>query len=76
MAAPRPLTTRSVSPLSVSINQHFSGYKRPIPVIIRRVLTSFKAACNRHDFGYHNFRAQTRFTESNKLKIDDNFKDE
>ncbi|PKS05697.1 hypothetical protein jhhlp_007964 [Lomentospora prolificans] len=31
-------------------------------------------ACNRHDFGYHNYRNQGRFTESNKLRIDNNFK--
>ncbi|KAK5989644.1 Secretory phospholipase A2 [Cladobotryum mycophilum] len=31
-------------------------------------------ACYRHDFGYQNFRKQTRFTQSGKLKIDNNFK--
>lgn len=36
----------------------------------------FVPACNRHDFGYNNYRAQTRFTESAKLKIDNNFKTE
>lgn len=36
----------------------------------------FVPACHRHDFGYHNYRAQARFTESNKLRIDDNFKAE
>ncbi|KAK7408220.1 hypothetical protein QQX98_009629 [Neonectria punicea] len=34
----------------------------------------FVPACNRHDFGYHNYRAQSRFTVSAKLRIDDNFK--
>ncbi|KAH7151669.1 phospholipase A2 [Dactylonectria estremocensis] len=34
----------------------------------------FVPACNRHDFGYTNYRAQTRFTVSAKLKIDNNFK--
>ncbi|VBB75924.1 Putative protein of unknown function [Podospora comata] len=34
----------------------------------------FVPACHRHDFGYHNYRAQNRFTESGKLKIDNNFK--
>jgi hypothetical protein len=34
----------------------------------------FSPACNRHDFGYQNYRIQTRFTESAKLKIDNNFK--
>lgn len=34
----------------------------------------FEPACNRHDFGYNNYRIQTRFTESAKLRIDDNFK--
>ncbi|KAF3354643.1 putative secreted protein like [Verticillium longisporum] len=34
----------------------------------------FVPACHRHDFGYHNFRAQTRFTESNKLRIDNQFR--
>lgn len=36
----------------------------------------FVPACHRHDFGYHNYRNQSRFTESGKLKIDDNFKAE
>lgn len=36
----------------------------------------FTPACNRHDFGYNNYRDQGRFTESGKAKIDTNFKDE
>lgn len=36
----------------------------------------FVPACHRHDFGYHNYRAQNRFTESGKLRIDNNFKTE
>lgn len=35
---------------------------------------NFIPACNRHDFGYHNYRKQNRFTESGKKTIDDNFK--
>jgi hypothetical protein len=35
---------------------------------------NFIPACNRHDFGYHNYRRQSRFTESAKLRIDDNFR--
>ncbi|KAL7782673.1 prokaryotic phospholipase A2 domain-containing protein [Trichoderma ceciliae] len=34
----------------------------------------FVPACNRHDFGYQNYRLQNRFTESGKLNIDNNFK--
>ncbi|RDL32442.1 Uncharacterized protein BP5553_08898 [Venustampulla echinocandica] len=34
----------------------------------------FVRGCNRHDFGYQNYRLQTRFTESARLKIDNNFK--
>ncbi|KAH8124105.1 hypothetical protein ACSS6W_004178 [Trichoderma asperelloides] len=34
----------------------------------------FVPACNRHDFGYQNYRLQNRFTDSGKLKIDNNFK--
>ena len=33
-------------------------------------------ACYRHDFGYRNYKQQSRFTDSNRLKIDDNFKSE
>lgn len=33
-------------------------------------------ACNRHDFGYQNYRHQNRFTDSGKLSIDNNFKSE
>lgn len=34
------------------------------------------AACKRHDFGYRNYKAQSRFSDANKLRIDDNFLDE
>ncbi|MFD9699535.1 phospholipase [Lentzea sp. NPDC059081] len=34
----------------------------------------FLPACHRHDFGYRNFKRQTRFTEANRLRIDNNFK--
>ncbi|KAH6657366.1 prokaryotic phospholipase A2-domain-containing protein [Truncatella angustata] len=30
-------------------------------------------ACNRHDFGYTNYRAQSRFTKAAKASIDTNF---
>ncbi|KAJ4360684.1 uncharacterized protein N0V89_001251 [Didymosphaeria variabile] len=33
----------------------------------------FLNSCYRHDFGYRNFKAQSRFTDANKLRIDDNF---
>jgi hypothetical protein len=33
-------------------------------------------ACYRHDFGYRNYKRQDRFTESNRLTIDNNFKDD
>ncbi|KAL3417176.1 hypothetical protein PVAG01_11176 [Phlyctema vagabunda] len=33
----------------------------------------FVPACNRHDFGYQNYRAQSRFTVSAKARIDSNF---
>lgn len=36
----------------------------------------FVPACNRHDFGYNNYRLQSRFTKSAKLSIDTNFKAE
>ncbi|KAH8148003.1 uncharacterized protein LAJ45_08105 [Morchella importuna] len=35
---------------------------------------NFLSSCKRHDFGYRNFKAQSRFTEANRLLIDDNFK--
>ncbi|OLF05508.1 phospholipase [Actinophytocola xinjiangensis] len=31
-------------------------------------------ACYRHDFGYRNYKKQGRFTESNRLTIDNRFK--
>jgi hypothetical protein len=34
----------------------------------------FGSSCNRHDFGYRNYKKQDRFTENNRLKIDNNFK--
>jgi hypothetical protein len=33
----------------------------------------FEPGCQRHDFGYRNYKAQGRFTDANKLRIDDNF---
>lgn len=36
----------------------------------------FVPACHRHDFGYRNYRLQTRFTQENKKRVDDNFRDE
>ena len=36
----------------------------------------FKPACQRHDFGYRNYQLQSRFTEENRLRIDDNFRDD
>ena len=34
----------------------------------------FLNSCYRHDFGYGNYKQQSRFTEANRGKIDDNFK--
>ncbi|KAK3403029.1 prokaryotic phospholipase A2-domain-containing protein [Sordaria brevicollis] len=36
----------------------------------------FTPACDRHDFGYRNYKAQSRFTDANRLNIDANFKDD
>ncbi|OZM74647.1 phospholipase [Amycolatopsis antarctica] len=33
----------------------------------------FTGACHRHDFGYRNYKKQSRFTDANRLRIDDNF---
>ncbi|MEU6644846.1 phospholipase [Saccharomonospora sp. NPDC046836] len=33
----------------------------------------FTAACHRHDFGYRNYKRQSRFTEANRKRIDDSF---
>lgn len=37
---------------------------------------NFLPSCQRHDFGYHNYQAQDRFTDANRLRIDDNFKND
>lgn len=34
----------------------------------------FEPSCQRHDFGYRNYKAQGRFTDEGKASIDDNFK--
>ncbi|ROV95623.1 hypothetical protein VSDG_05319 [Cytospora chrysosperma] len=36
----------------------------------------FEPACNRHDFGYKNYRDQDRFTKAAKASIDSNFRKE
>lgn len=35
---------------------------------------AFLPACHRHDFGYRNYRLQGRFTEGNRLTIDNRFR--
>jgi hypothetical protein len=35
---------------------------------------NFVKACYRHDFGYRNYKKQGRFTETNRLPIDNRFK--
>jgi Prokaryotic phospholipase A2 len=34
----------------------------------------FLPACQRHDFGYRNYKKQGRFNETSRLRIDNNFK--
>lgn len=34
----------------------------------------FTESCLRHDFGYRNYERQGRFTEDNRLRIDNNFR--
>jgi hypothetical protein len=34
----------------------------------------FLPTCHRHDFGYRNYKKQSRFSETNRLRIDNNFK--
>ncbi|MDX8033709.1 phospholipase [Lentzea sp. BCCO 10_0856] len=34
----------------------------------------FLPSCHRHDFGYRNYKRQSRWTEANRLRIDNNFK--
>jgi hypothetical protein len=34
----------------------------------------FLSACERHDFGYRNYKRQARFTEANRKEIDDAFR--
>lgn len=34
----------------------------------------FLQACQRHDFGYDNYKTQDRFSEDNRKKLDENFK--
>lgn len=36
----------------------------------------FVPACHRHDFGYRNYKAQNRFTDAGKLRVDNQFKTE
>lgn len=35
---------------------------------------TFLPACHRHDFGYRNYRLQDRFTEDNRLALDNKFR--
>ncbi|KAF3353703.1 hypothetical protein VdG1_08009 [Verticillium dahliae VDG1] len=40
----------------------------------RPAMFNFKPACQRHDFGYRNTKAQRRYTKAMKKRIDDQFK--
>ncbi|EEY16326.1 secretory phospholipase A2 [Verticillium alfalfae VaMs.102] len=40
----------------------------------RPAMFNFKPACQRHDFGYRNTKAQRRYTSAMKKRIDDQFK--
>lgn len=35
---------------------------------------NFEPSCQRHDFGYRNYKAQGRFDDAGKARIDNNFK--
>jgi len=37
---------------------------------------NFLPSCQRHDFGYRNFKEQGRFTKANRKRIDDNLKND
>ncbi|MCW2883110.1 MAG: putative secretory phospholipase [Sphaerisporangium sp.] len=37
---------------------------------------NFLPSCQRHDFGYRNYKRQNRFNENNRGQIDNNFKDD
>ncbi|MFC4856291.1 phospholipase [Actinophytocola glycyrrhizae] len=37
---------------------------------------NFVKACYRHDFGYRNYKRQSRFNESTRLTVDNNFKED
>lgn len=37
---------------------------------------NFKSSCQRHDFGYRNYKKQKRFTGANRAKIDKQFKND
>lgn len=39
-----------------------------------RTVFDFRAACERHDFGYRNEKRQGRFTEESRHRIDDVFR--
>ncbi|KAH7032732.1 prokaryotic phospholipase A2-domain-containing protein [Microdochium trichocladiopsis] len=36
----------------------------------------FLSSCYRHDFGYRNYKAQGRFDDAGKLRIDNNFRED
>lgn len=36
----------------------------------------FTPACERHDFGYRNYKAQNRFDSDSRFRVDSNFRDE
>ena len=37
---------------------------------------NFKPACHRHDFGYRNYKKQSRWNADAKLRVDNNFKND
>jgi hypothetical protein len=58
------------------VHLHLPSSNSPFPVWNppNNPPTTVINSCYRHDFAYRNFKAQSRFTDANKARIDSNFK--
>ncbi|WP_394616339.1 phospholipase A2 [Lentzea sp. JNUCC 0626] len=53
------------------VDSEYKGTRpSPHPEELATSKTQFKPACDRHDFGYRNYKRQNRWNESNPLRID------
>ncbi|WP_214110973.1 phospholipase [Acrocarpospora catenulata] len=68
------LNYRSVTPYITQLDWTSDGCSSPLPNGNKPGGFNFLPSCQRHDFGYRNYKKQGRFTEYNRGQIDNKFR--